>query len=148
MQNNVRNDRNSKLNSFCSSSSSQVSRRAKRKRSEEGESSSEDDNSDYEARSPLAKRRLTAAQRGPSHLSEVTTIQNVNYPDDTSSQESDVYNLGDTWDDEGNQQEEQYKESASEGEERDYDEDKDDEEEDEDTSSLDEFAGELDGFID
>ncbi|KAL1931784.1 hypothetical protein VTP01DRAFT_9928 [Rhizomucor pusillus] len=130
------------------SSSSQVSRRAKRKRSEEGESSSEDDNSDYEARSPLAKRRLTAAQRGPSHLSEVTTIQNVNYPDDTSSQESDVYNLGDTWDDEGNQQEEQYKESASEGEERDYDEDKDDEEEDEDTSSLDEFAGELDGFID
>lgn len=127
------------------SSSSQISRKGKRKRDDE-QSSSEDDNSDYEARSPLAKRRLTAAQRGPSHLSEVTTIQNVNSPDETSSQESDIYNVGDAWNEQEGQEEGDYEEGDTEGEERDYDDEEEDD--DDDGSSLDEFAGELDGFID
>ncbi|KAG2226933.1 hypothetical protein INT45_010212 [Circinella minor] len=125
-----------------SPTSSQNSYIKKARRKRDGYNNRSESESEEEAKSPLAKRRMTTAMRGRSQLSQVSTLDdNEMESDNNSIPDSDmgVPDLGDV-DDEENKQSDYYGDEDHIG----YDEE---EEEDDDSSSLDDFAGALDDEI-
>ncbi|KAI7853872.1 hypothetical protein BDC45DRAFT_510322 [Circinella umbellata] len=125
-----------------SPTSSQKAYIKKTRRKRDGYNNRSESESEEEAKSPLAKRRMTTAMRGRSQLSQVSTLDdNEMESDNNSIPDSDmgVPDLGDV-DDEENKQSDYYDDEDHVG----YDEEEDD---DDDSSSLDDFAGALDDEI-